>query len=77
MKVKTASERDRDYFRRLGEFERAGREDWMCYLEALPLEERVRRSFQRTAEGEPYDRKEPEDLALIYQRARRLGIYRA
>ena len=72
-----ASEHDRDYMRRLGEFEREGREEWMRYLESLSLDERVRRSFARTEAGQPYERKEPEDLAAIYTRAKRLGLYRA
>jgi hypothetical protein len=75
--VEKASERDRDYMRRLGQYEREGREEWMRYLESLTLDERLRRSFERTVKGRPYDRKEPEDLAAIYDRARRLGLYRA
>ena len=70
-----ASERDKDYMRRLGEFEREGRMEWLRYLQSLTLDERLRRSFERTRLGRPYLRKEPEDLAAIYARARRLGIY--
>lgn len=70
-----ASERDRDYFRRLGEFEREGRMEWLRALQSLTLDERLRRSFERTRRGRPYPRREPEDLAAIYARARRLGIH--
>jgi hypothetical protein len=62
--------------RRLGEYEREGREEWMRFLNSLGLEERLRRSMERTAKGEPYARKEPEDLAAFYELAKRLGHYR-
>ena len=61
--------------RRLGEFEREGRMEWLRTLQNLTLDERLRRSFERTRLGRPYDRKGPEDLAAIYVRARRLGIH--
>lgn len=76
MTVQKASERDKAYMRRLGEFEREGRLEWLAYLESLTIDERLRRSFERTENGRPYERKEPEDLAAIYERARRLGLYR-
>jgi len=70
------SARDREYIRRLGELERAAYEELLEYHRSLPLAERLRRSFERTARGKPYPRKEPEDLAAIYARAKRLGLYR-
>ncbi len=75
MEPQKASQRDRDYFRRIGEFEREGRMEWLRFLQSLTLDERLRRSFERTRIGQPYPRREPEDLAAIYTRARRLGIY--
>jgi hypothetical protein len=67
---------DRDYFRRLGEFERENGRELQAYLDSLPIEERLSRSLRRTAEGAPYVRREPDDLGAIYERARRLGLYR-
>ncbi len=67
---------DRDYFRRLGEFERENHEARQRYLDGLGLEERLRRSIRRTLAGKPYARKEPEDPGAIYERAKRLGLYR-
>jgi hypothetical protein len=76
MEVKKASQRDKDYMRRLGEFNREGRMEWLHELQALTIDERLRRTFLRTERGAPYLRREPEDLAAIYTRARRLGLYR-
>ena len=75
METHKASQRDKDYMRRLGEFEREGRMEWLRALQSLTLDERLRRSFERTRLGRPYPRREPEDLSAIYARARRLGIH--
>ncbi|MFN0094451.1 MAG: hypothetical protein ACKVVT_06695 [Dehalococcoidia bacterium] len=76
MEVKKATQRDRDYFRRLGEFEREGREEWRAWWRALPLHERLERSAARRF-GEPVsERRDPEEPERIYERAKRLGIYR-
>ncbi len=74
--MKKASERDKAYMRRLGEYELEGRNDWMRHLLSLTIDERLRRSFERTQMGPPYPRREPEDLGAFYERARRLGLYR-
>ncbi|MFN0146168.1 MAG: hypothetical protein ACKVT1_06640 [Dehalococcoidia bacterium] len=75
MEVKKASEWDKAYIRRLGEYEREGRIEWLGYLQSLTIDERLRRSFARTEHGKPYERREPEDLQAFYDRARRLGLH--
>ena len=67
---------DREYMRRIGEYERQAQREQLEYLWSLPIEERVRRSFERTQAGQPYPRKEPKVLTALYNRARRLGLYR-
>jgi hypothetical protein len=76
VEVKKASERDKAYIRRLGQYELEGRIEWMRYLMSLTIDERLRRSFERTQMGTPYSRREPDDPSAIYERARRLGLYR-
>jgi len=76
METGKVTERDKDYMRRLAKFEEEGRREWMTFLESLSLDERVRRSFERTHRGKPYGRREPEDLQELYDRARKLGLYR-
>ena len=73
-KPKTASDHDRDYFRRLGEFERANDEDARREHFALSLDERLLVSAMITART-PYQAfdEHPEEL---YERARHLGLYR-
>jgi hypothetical protein len=75
VEVKRASEWDKAYMRRLGEYEREGRMEWLRYLQSLMIDERLRRSFLRTERGTPYARREPEDLQAFYDRARRLGLH--
>lgn len=67
---------DRDYMRRLGEFERANHEEQQRYLDSLSIDERLMRTLRRTLEGKPYPRKEPKDLGAIYERAKPFGLYR-
>ena len=76
VEVTRASERDKAYIRRLGQYELEGRIEWMRNLMSLTIDERLRRSFERTQMGTPYPRREPDDPAAIYERARRLGLYR-
>ena len=72
------SERDRDYMRRLGEWERENDEIATREHLALSLEERLLVSWKlqqqlgHTLHEEPYDNW-PE---LFYERARRLGLIR-
>ena len=76
VEVKKASERDKAYIRRLGQYELEGRIEWMRYLMSLTIDERLRRSFEQTQMHPPYPRREPDDPSAIYERARRLGLYR-
>jgi hypothetical protein len=74
----TVSDWDRDYFRRIGEFEAANARDAWAAHEALSLDERLAASWRlssrspgRAARAEKYD-----DPGVIYERAKRLGLYR-
>ncbi|MBE0608365.1 MAG: hypothetical protein IH609_03225 [Dehalococcoidia bacterium] len=75
----TVSERDREYMRRLGRYveeaNEAARKEWL----ALPGAERIAKSeaFSRRARGYAHSKTEPDDLGLIYSRARQLGLLRS
>jgi hypothetical protein len=74
--MEKASERDREYMRRLGRYvaeaNDAAREEWL----KLAPEKRIELSerFSRRARSYATANKEPDDLGLIYRRARELGL---
>lgn len=75
----TVWERDREYMRRLGRYveeaNEAARKEWL----ALPGAERIAKSeaFSRRARGYAHSGTEPDDLGLIFRRARQLGLLRS
>lgn len=69
---------DRDYMRRIAEAKAASHAEAAARHRALPLRERLRRSWEiflagRSAQG-PADR--DDDPTPFYDRARALGLYR-
>lgn len=76
--IPKASERDREYMRRLGQYveeaNEAAREEWL----RLSGAERIAKSeaFSRRARGYAHPKTESDDLCLIYHRARQLGLLR-
>ncbi len=79
MTEQRASEKDRDYFRRLGEWERENAEEDLRRHLALPLSERLARSQRMMIEWGPYLRNTDNDdhPEEFYARARRLGLIRS
>jgi hypothetical protein len=74
----TVSEKDRDYMRRLGKFmDEVNAEELAEHL-ARPIEERVDESERHYRRGLGWARpsKTPKELAALYERAHRLGLYR-
>jgi hypothetical protein len=74
--VQKASERDRDYMRRLGKFQDEANAEWRASWRALPLHERLEHSNARRFGLAVSPRRDPEEPEQIYIRARRLGLYR-
>ncbi len=72
------SERDRAYMRRIGEAKAASHAEAAAAHRALPLEERLRRSWALYLAGRSTVRDEPrdDDPTPFYDRARALGLYR-
>jgi hypothetical protein len=72
------SARDREFMRRVGEAKAASHAEAAARHRALPLAERLRRSWalylagRSTAGGDPRD----DDPTPFYDRARALGLYR-
>jgi hypothetical protein len=73
------SERDREYMRRLGEFERENEADALREHLALSLIDRLYRSANLSEQwaGYLHDDRETEAPEEFYERARRLGLYRS
>ena len=73
---KRASEHDRDYFRRLGEWERENDELATAAHLALPILERINVAWRMWQELGPFVMPEPDDGAneAFYARARELGL---
>jgi hypothetical protein len=73
----SVSDRDRDYMRRLGEWEAENAaEDLRAHL-ALSIEERLRRSWEMTVRYRDWVRPEEDDFAeRFFARAKELGLYR-
>ena len=74
---KRASEHDRDYFRRLGEWERENDELATAAHLALPMLERINVAWRMWQELGPFVMPEPDDGAneAFYARARERGLY--
>jgi hypothetical protein len=70
------SEWDKAYIRRLGEYEREARDAALAEWRALPLSERLNRIAAMSFGKPPREDREPEDPSPLYERARRLGMYR-
>ena len=71
-----ASERDREYLRRLGEFENEARADALREWLDLPLGERLRRSSAYHTSMTIPETREPEEPEKFYEHVKRLGLYR-
>ncbi|MEO8603330.1 MAG: hypothetical protein ABI629_12210 [bacterium] len=73
----TVSERDREYMRRIGEYKAAAHSEAAARHRALPLGERLRRSWQLSvagrAGGAPAARAD-DDAAVFYALARARGM---
>jgi len=71
------TDRDRDYFRRLGEWERENRDSRLREHLALPIEKRIRESWTMSRQVAPHIRHAIDDGAeRFYERARKLGLIR-
>lgn len=74
----SASDRDREYMRRLGEYKAESHRDAQARHLALTLSERLERSWQLYLEGREHaalDRRD-DDPSPFYAKARKLGLYK-
>ena len=76
MEPQKASQRDRDYMRRLGEYQDEAIAEWRAAWRALPLHIRLQHSAARRFGMPVSPRRDPEEPGRFYERARRLGLYR-
>ena len=74
-----ASEWDRAYFRRIGEWEAENARRDLEYHLSLPLIDRLHRSANLSQRWGEYlhDDREPKDLGAFYERAKELGLYKS
>lgn len=75
--MERASAYDRDYMRRLGEFMARSKREALARHRAVTINERIEQGVQLTRRG-PYfatPRRETEDLAAFFERAKQLGLY--
>jgi hypothetical protein len=77
MDVKKVSEWDKAYMRRLGEYQDEANAAWRAEWRAKPLHERLELSAAGRFGMPVSARRDPEEPEQIYERARRLGLYRA
>ncbi len=78
LKPPQVSERDRDYFRRLGEWERENRSQRLRDHLALSIETRIRESWAISRQVGAHLKLSVDDGAeRFYERARRLGLIRS
>ena len=71
------SERDRDQMRRIGEYKAASHAEAQARHLALPLSERLLRSWQLSEQcGGTVRADRADDPTPFYERARALGLYR-
>ena len=76
----TVSDWDREYFRRIGEFERQNAEDELRRHLARSLGERLRVSLEISRQWSKHlkhNSREDDDPGAFYERARELGLYRS
>ena len=76
----TVSDWDREYFRRIGEFERQNAEDDLRKHLARSLGERLRVSQEISRQWSKYvknDSREDDDPGAFYERARALGLIKS
>jgi hypothetical protein len=78
MTVRKATEREREHFRRIGEYKRQSHADALAAHLALPISERVFRSIAWSMRERPSWRWEEfgEGPQPLWDRARRLGLLR-
>jgi hypothetical protein len=70
------SERDREHFRKLGEAKALAHREAAEAHRALPLDERLARSWDLyVAFGRPAPEERDDDPTPFYERARALGLY--
>lgn len=72
----SVSERDRDYMRRLGDFQAQGHADALAAHLALPPSQRLARSIALMRQFIASTPARNDDPSAFYDRARRLGLYR-
>jgi hypothetical protein len=70
------SDREREYMRRIGAAKAASHADATARHRALPLDERLRRSWELYLRGRATAHIRDDDPTPFYERARRLGLYR-
>ena len=70
------SERERDHLRRLGEIKARGHAEAAAAHLALPIPERLARSFALMQRFVGVAHRRDDDPVSFYDRARRLGLYR-
>jgi len=67
---------DRAYFRRIGEAKQRSHDEARRQHLALPLHLRIRRSFELSRAHTGRVRERDDDPTELYERARRLGLYK-
>lgn len=74
----TVSESDRDYMRRIGDAKAGSHAEAAARHRALPVAERLRKSWAlyRTGRASVRDEVRDDDPVAFYVRARMLGMYR-
>ncbi len=72
------SQRDRDLMRKLGEYKRASHDAAAAQHRALPIDQRLRRSWELYLSGRESARvsAHDDDPSPFYERARARGLYR-
>lgn len=70
------TERDIEYFRRIGEYKRRSHEDALRDHLALTLDERLQRSWELAIACAAWGEAPEDDPTPFYDRARELGLYK-
>lgn len=79
MTQERASEKDRDYFRRLGEWKAQLKAEDLRQFLALSPKARQERAERHIRDSRDYARNLPQgtDFPVLFEKAKQLGLYRA
>lgn len=79
MTAERASEKDRDYFRRLGEWKAELKAEDLRQFLALSPKERQEQAERQITDTRSYARNLPQsnEPPVLFERAKQLGLYRA